>query len=423
MEKKRAVLVSRIDNSNKKPNIEEFKALAKAAGYDVVRVIIQKRKEDPKYNIGVGKVEELDKIIKEENIERVIFFNSLKPVQILNLKEKLRVEVIDRFQLILEIFAKHAGSREAKLQIELAKLRYELPRIREWVRRAKMRELPGFVRGPGSYQVDVYYKSILRRITKIRRELEEIRKHKSLHRKVRKSMGFPLIVLTGYTNAGKTTLFNRLTKESKPVSNIPFSTLATVTRLIDINGRKALISDTIGFIDNLPPLLIESFYTTLEEIRYADLLLMVIDSSEPVSEIKRKIRASIGILGEVGVISRPTIAVLNKIDLISEEELKERINIVREYYEKVVPLSAQLRINMNLLKRTIYNNLPKYERIVLKVQNLNDIDFLGNFKFLKINNIVENDDGVLLEIEGPEETLMKLHGYLRSQNKEIVIVP
>jgi len=408
----RAVVVGRVDPGGDEPNLEELKALAHAAGYEVVGTILQRRKEDPRYNIGRGKAEELRDYVKGYGVDSVIFFNELKPLQVLNLREMLGVKVIDRFQLILEIFARHAGSKEAKLQIELARLKYELPRVREWVRRAKMRELPGFLRGPGSYQVDVYYRAIRRRIIRIRKELENIRKRKLIQRKMRDRIGFPTLVLTGYTNAGKTTLFNRLAKESKPVSASPFSTLATVTRLTDIYGRKVMVSDTIGFIDKLPPLLIEAFYTTLEEIRLADLLLLVIDSSEPPSEIERKLNASSEALKEVGVIDKPTIAILNKVDMLDESELRERMALVSKYHDVVVPISAITGMGIDELKKAIYDNLPKYGRMSLKVSSFDDLKVLDDVKFVQIKSIKELDDGLLLEIEGPEETLMRIQGSL-----------
>ena len=197
----KVILVERIEGKGK-CHIEELKELAKAAGYIVVGYITQKRKEEPRYNIGRGKVEELARKVKELGVGKVIFYNMLKPSQVFNLEEKLGIPVIDRIQLILEIFEKNAGSKEAKLQIELARLKYMLPRVKEWIKRAKLKELPGFSRGPGAYKLDVYYNSIRRRIAKIKDELKKIREQKKRREKYRRRIGLPLIVLTGYTNAG-----------------------------------------------------------------------------------------------------------------------------------------------------------------------------------------------------------------------------
>ncbi len=394
--------------------------MARTLGYDVVMRITQVRAQDPRYNIGPGKVEELARIVKELDVKKVIFFNELKPSQVFNLQEKLGVEVVDRFQLILEIFAQHAGSREAKMQIELARLKYELPRMREWIRRAKMRELPGFTRGPGGYQIDFHYRAIVKRISKIQRELEEIRRRKQLQRRVRTRVGLPVVVLTGYTNAGKTTLFNRLAKESKPVSNAPFSTLATVTRLVDVYGRKILLSDTIGFIDALPPLLIESFYTTLEELVYADLLLLVVDASEESSEIKRKLEASLKALSEVGVLDKPTIVVLNKIDRISEEELEKRIESVKLYYRDVVAISAKRGIGIEELKRALYKKVGKYVRLKIRIPT-SEVSSLSSIKYARVLNMMTSSGLTTIELEVPEALLPRVKRLVEIADGDILV--
>ena len=394
--------------------------MARTLGYDVVMRITQVRAQDPRYNIGPGKVEELARIVKELDVKKVIFFNELKPSQVFNLQEKLGVEVVDRFQLILEIFAQHAGSREAKMQIELARLKYELPRMREWIRRAKMRELPGFTRGPEGYQIDFHYRAIVKRISKIQRELEEIRRRKQLQRRVRTRVGLPVVVLTGYTNAGKTTLFNRLAKESKPVSNAPFSTLATVTRLVDVYGRKILLSDTIGFIDALPPLLIESFYTTLEELVYADLLLLVVDASEESSEIKRKLEASLKALSEVGVLDKPTIVVLNKIDRISEEELEKRVELVKLYYRDVVAISAKRGIGIEELKRALYRKVGKYVRLKIRIPT-SEVSSLSSIKYARVLNMMTSSGLTTIELEVPEALLPRVKRLVEIADGDILV--
>jgi len=336
--------------------MDELRSLAEAAGYTVVGEVEQVRKADPRYQIGKGKAEELARLVSERKAERVIFGNNLKPVQAYNLAKILGVEVIDRFQLILEIFVRRASTREAKLQIALARLRYELAQAKERVRLAKMGEQPGFL-GLGRYQVDVYYEMIMRRIKSIERKLMKIRKTRALHRAHRRKLGFPVISLAGYTNSGKSTLFNSLTSENVPASNEVFTTLSTTIRLTDLGESRVLISDTVGFIDKLPITLIEAFRSTLEEMIYSDLILLVVDVSEPTYEIKRKVRCCIDTIRQIGAARLPIITALNKIDLITPEELNNKLDKLSGLIYNPVPISALYRINLDRLKTEIARQL------------------------------------------------------------------
>ena len=238
--------------SKEEYNLDELKELCRTAGYEPVFSLTQVRYPHPRYNIGPGKVEELKRAVKTLGIEKVIFENDLKPVQEYNLAKTLGVPVISRIQLILEIFTLHAASKEAKLQIKLAELKYELSRAKEKVRLAKKGEQPGF-HGLGAYEADVYYDEISRRIAKINEKLAVIKNRRNLFRVRRMEEGIPSVSLTGYTNAGKSTLFNLLTRESVPVSPQLFTTLSTTTRIVRFDGKKSYLSDTVGFIKNLPP--------------------------------------------------------------------------------------------------------------------------------------------------------------------------
>ncbi|MEM4706251.1 MAG: GTPase HflX, partial [Candidatus Methanomethylicaceae archaeon] len=297
--------------------LNELIKLSEAAGYRVIMTFQQNRNPDSSFCIGKGKAKEIAEKIKELHPIKVIFYNQLKPIQRYNLTKIFGIEVIDRFQLILEIFTKRAGTLEAKYQIELAKLQYELPMIRENIRLAKLGELPGF-HGLGKYALDVYESMARRRIAYLKKKLEEIRIRKSIQRKNR----YPLftIALTGYTFAGKTALFNRLTKENLKVGNLLFTTLSTTTRAIIINNKKVLISDTVGFIEDLPPILIDAFYSTLEEITIADLVLLILDSSDSKSDFLRKLDTSISILNSIGVFNGSILPILNKIDIANNLE-------------------------------------------------------------------------------------------------------
>jgi GTP-binding protein HflX len=262
--------------------------LAESAGYTVVGKMEQTRLPDPRYQIGAGKVKELAELVKHTEAQKIIFDNPLKSVQAYNLAKATNVEAIDRFQLILEIFSKKATTTEAQLQIELARQRYELAHAKERVRLAKKGEQPGFM-GLGAYEVDVYYEAVKRQVHTIHRKLKKIREKRLLHRERREKLGFKSISLAGYTNAGKSSLFNSLTEEEVPVDKALFTTLSTTTRLVELSNRKMLLTDTVGFIDRLPLTLIEAFHSTLEETIYSDLIVLLVDLSEPISVIEKKL--------------------------------------------------------------------------------------------------------------------------------------
>ena len=312
----------------------------------------QTRQPDSGYQIGSGKAAELAEMVEEIGAQRVIFDNRLKPVQAYNLAKATGVEVIDRFQLILEIFARRATTAEAKLQIQLARMRYELTRAKEKVRLARMEEQPGFL-GLGAYEVDVYYETVSRRIQFIREKMKKIRKHRSLHRRRREDLGFQSISFAGYTNAGKSSLFNALTEEEAPVDDALFTTLSTTTRLVEVSTKKFLLTDTVGFIDRLPVTLIEAFRSTLEETIYSDLILLVVDLSESIDLIKKKLSICLETIGQIGASGIPSITVFNKTDLLSDVELDDRLQEMEEKAQNVVPVSALNRKNLAELKKKI----------------------------------------------------------------------
>ena len=317
------------------------------------------READQGYQIGRGKAEELSRLVKDLEAERIIFDNDLKPIQSYNLAKVTGVEVIDRFQLILEIFVKRASTKEAQLQIQLANLRYQLPRARESVRLARMGEQPGFM-GLGRYEIDVYYESIKRQITHIRRELRNIRGKRGLHRIRRRELGFSLASLAGYTNAGKTTLFNILAKESMPVDLGLFTTLSTTTRSVLFGGRKVLLTDTVGFIDRLPLLLVEAFHSTLEETILSDVIILVVDLNEPIEDVQRKLACCLDTIREIGAGGIPIVTALNKIDLLTEGELEERLSLIGKMAPNPVAISAFHGINLEEFKRKVSEYLENY---------------------------------------------------------------
>ncbi len=319
----------------------------------------QVREPDPNYQIGRGKVRELAELVAEKQAERVIFDNELKPQQAYNLAKATGVEIIDRFQLILKIFVNRAATTEAKLQIQLADLRYELPRAKEKVKLARKAEQPGF-RGLGAYEVDVYYETIRRQIHRIQRKLKAIRKKRSLHRTRRLELGYSLIALAGYTNAGKSSLFNALAQEAVTVDSGLFTTLSTTTRAIELSERKILLTDTVGFIGDLPLTLIEAFQSTLEETIFSDIILLVVDIGEPMEEINRKLSCCLDTIQTIGAAGIPIITALNKVDLLSKESLELKLATLKDAAPHPVLISALHFTNLPELKQAFLCYLKEY---------------------------------------------------------------
>ena len=422
MRRPRAIVVER-RRPGERSHLEELKALAEAAGYEVVGQLEQVREPDPRYQIGSGKAQELAELVKQLKADVVIFENELKPVQAYNLAKLLGVEAIDRFQLILQIFAQRATTREAQLQVRLAALRYELVRAKEKVRLAKMGEQPGFM-GLGKYEADVYYETIKRQIATIRKKLARIRRKRQLHRKKREKMGMPTVSLSGYTNAGKSTLFYALTGEYVQISPSLFTTLTTTTRLADFNGRSALLIDTVGFIDRLPIQLIEAFRSTLEETTLADVILLVVDVSEPLEEVERKLTCCLDTLAEIGAEEVPKVTALNKIDLLSDEELSWRLDYVSKLAERPVPVSALYGTNLEELKARVAELLPGYvkARVVLPV--CDEAYSLASWA-MDNSRVLKADygqDRITLVLEGREPVVGKLAGRARELGGELELL-
>lgn len=276
------------------------------------------------------------------------------------------VEVLDKVMLILKIFQMHAGSREAVLQIELARLLHELPLIREWIRRSKLGELPGFL-GGGRYAIDFQYEHVRRRIVKIRRELEELRKRRNIEHEKRRHSGWIHVAIIGYTNAGKTTLFNALTNLSKPTGDEMFTTLTPKSYAIavcrDMLNTRVVLVDTIGFIKDLPIEIIEAFRAVLEEIRNADILLFVIDVSKNLNAIHNEIESVLKVLQNVGFEGKPMIIALNKLDLVNtnndislhnlSEEIHKYLLLKNVNVLNIVPISAYFNVNLDILKESL----------------------------------------------------------------------
>jgi GTP-binding protein HflX len=301
-------------------SLDEFRELVASAGAEVVAVLLQRRpRPDPATLVGAGKVEEIAGAASSTQADLVLFDHDLSPTQLRNLEAALPCRVLDRTQLILDIFARHARTREGQLQVELAQLEYMLPRLAG--RGKAMSQLGGGIgtRGPGETQLETDRRKIQRRIDQVKMDLEAVRRVRKQQRQRRESAPVPTVALVGYTNAGKSTLFNRLTGAQVLQSSRMFATLDPKLRAIELpSRRKVLLSDTVGFIRNLPHTLVTSFRATLEEVEQAEVLLHVRDAASSYGE-EQKTQVE-KVLGELEALKKPRIEVLNKVDLVGAHE-------------------------------------------------------------------------------------------------------
>ena len=341
---------------------QEFERLVTSLGYSIAERVIFKNKINPRYYISKGKIKEIRDILRFRKVEKVIIDGILKSSQWYKLEKELSIRVEDRIKLIIDIFANRAKSKEAMMQVEYANLQYEVSHIREIIHRMRLGEHPGFM-GGGEYEIADYYERIRRRMARIRRELEKMKVHREERRKRRREEGYILVGIAGYTNTGKSTLLKALSGRDVVIEDRMFSTLST--RTSRIGKEKILITDTVGFVHDMPPWLIRAFEPTLEEIYRADVILLLLDCSDEVEEFEDKMHLSLEILE--GRSEGKIIPVINKIDICND--LEEKCKIAREIDEPVL-ISAKSGIGIDALIERIKKEM-KFENFYVEVDKEN----------------------------------------------------
>jgi GTPase len=301
---------------------QEARSLVESADYQIVKVFSQKYLNHSTYGLGPGKVEEIKQYLIQNKPDLVIVDEHITAKQMFNLEKSTGLKVIDRERLILDIFYSRASNTEAKLQIQLAEVKYELPRVREGAKLTLGSERPG-KGGGGEYIVDVRFRDLKRRMGFISDKLSDARRKRQLYHSQRADNEMPVVALVGYTSSGKTTLFNLLTNENKETSASLFTTLSTTTRSFFIDNQKLLLTDTVGFISRLPTYMIEAFKSTLEESLMANMILLLIDSSQSIQEIRVKYSSCLHILDELKADRQKLVVIFTKYDKSEPMRLQE----------------------------------------------------------------------------------------------------
>ncbi len=380
--------------SDAEASLSELGLLTDTAGAEPVESVLQRRdRPDPATYIGSGKADELRSLADALDVDVVVFDDELTPAQQRNLEKKFGRDVVDRVALILDIFAQHAHSQEGMLQVELAQLRYRLPRLRG--RGVELSQQAGGIgtRGPGETQLEVDRRRIQRRVHKLEADLDRLAKTRATQRKARRRRELPTVSLVGYTNAGKSTLLNRLTRGDARVENRLFSTLDPTTRRLRLaGGEVALLSDTVGFVRRLPHELIEAFKSTLEEVAQVDMLLHVVDGSAPDAE--EQIVAVRSVLREIGGADRPEQLVVNKVDVADPAAVDDLLAA----HDGAVAASAVTGEGVEKLEAVVAGRLRALDPVV---------ELAVPFERGDVIAALHRDGDVLVEVHGDRETRVR----------------
>jgi GTP-binding protein HflX len=415
-----AVLAPGVDEADE---LGELRELSRAAGVDPVGELVQRRpKPDQRSYVGKGKLDELQAQFKEARAESLLVDDELSPAQQRRLEDALTTRVVDRTQLILDIFAQHARSAEGKLQVELAQLEYNLPRMRGmWQHLERLGGGLGNVgggvgtRGPGESQLETDRRLAGRRITLLRRRLKELSKQRATRRKERERSQTPTVALAGYTNVGKSTLLNRLTDADASVNDRLFETLDPTTRGFEHDGRKYLVTDTVGFIRRLPHQLVEGFAATLEETLTADLILHVVDASAPDEQLEAMAEAVASVLAEIGADELPILHVLNKIDRVDMQGRRRLSN----RFSGATQVSAQTGEGIDELRAQIADQFAERFEMVRLLLPYEDGGKLAELYELgaPIDEREDGPDGVLVRARLPRRALLRFAPYLVAESE------
>jgi GTPase len=389
-----SVIKKGADRTISDEHLDELEFLAETAGAEIVERFVQELvKPNSSTLIGSGKAEEIKEFIKENSVTIAISDDDLTPAQVRNLEKVFEIKVIDRSGLILDIFAKHARTNEAKTQVELAQLQYVLPRLtRMWTHLSKQFGGIG-TKGPGETQIETDRRAIKTRIQMLKDKLEDISRNKEVQRKNRSN--FPRFALVGYTNAGKSTLMNVLTDADVYVENKLFATLDTTVRQFDLPaGMSALISDTVGFIRKLPAHLVASFRSTLAEAAEADVIVHIVDVSHPF--FREHIKVVDDTLDSLKISEKPTILVLNKVDLIADYI---GLNAIQQEYSNSIFVSAKRNMNISALLekfQNVYNEQSRSIKFTLPYTRMDMIALL--YKCAEIGERIDADEGIIFTV-------------------------
>jgi GTP-binding protein HflX len=396
--------------------LEEIRELARTAGVEPVSELVQSRaRPDPRTYVGKGKLEALKRAYAESGAESLLVDDELAPSQQRRLENLLQARVVDRTQLILDIFAQHARSAEGKLQVELAQLEYNLPRMRGmW---QHLERLGGGVgtRGPGESQLETDRRLARRRISLLKERLEGLRKQRETRRKQRRRSETPTIALAGYTNVGKSTLLNALTGAGASVDDRLFETLDPTTRGFEHEGRRYLVTDTVGFIRRLPHQLVEGFAATLEETLVADLVLHVADASAREDRLDEQLAAVNAVLEEIGATELPAEVVLNKIDAVDSLRRRRLAN----RFPDALRVSARTGEGLNALRARVADRFAdRYELVELLVPyeeggRLAELYALGP----PIESRIDREDGVLIRARLPARDTKRFARFLVAETR------